>query len=314
MSIDKELSNINPSTSTLLTIGVFDGVHLGHQHLLKHLYRRAKEQKLLSAVVTFRSHPKSVLTSGKPVVWLMELDERIRLIKQLGIDMVVALSFTREVKELSALDFTRRLYDRFNLKGIVIGPDFALGKDREGNTDKLRELGKDMGFTVEVMPPFTIAEGIVSSSEIRKALAEGEVARAARLLGRPFTLIGKTVTGTQRGRILGFPTINLELNPDMASPKDGVYATITVINGKSMPSVTNIGIRPTFGGGERIKETHILDFKGDIKDETIEVCFVERLRGEIKYSNEDELKAQIRLDVEKAKNILNKKNFNTGKM
>lgn len=303
MSIDKELADINPSAGTLLTIGVFDGVHLGHQHLLKHLRDKASDMGLPCAVITFKAHPQSVLTSGRPVVWLTELRERIRLIKDQGIDTVIALSFTKEVKDLSASDFIHKLHEHFNLKGLVVGPDFAMGKGREGDISKLEELGREIGFSVEVMPPFLIGSEVVRSSGIRKALTEGDVAKAGRFLGRPFVIKGKVITGEGRGRTLGYPTVNLELDPDMAIPKDGVYATITRVDDWSMPSVTNIGTRPTFGVGKRTKETHILNFGGNLVGEMIEVSFIDRLRDETKFSGEEQLKEQIKLDITEAENI-----------
>ena len=303
MSIDKELADINPSTGTLLTIGVFDGVHLGHQHLLKHLRDEAGNMELATAVITFKAHPQSILTSGRPVVWLTELWDRIKLIKEQGIDTVIALSFTREVKDLGASDFIHKLHQHFNIKGLVVGPDFAMGKGREGDISRLKELGQEIGFFVEVMPPFIIGDEVVRSSGIRKALAEGDVAKAGRFLGRPFVIKGKVVKGDGRGRTLGYPTVNLELDPDMAIPKDGVYATITRVDDWSMPSVTNIGTRPTFGVGKRTKETHILNFDGNLVGEMIEVSFIERLRDETKFSGEEELKEQIKLDIKEAENI-----------
>lgn len=304
MSIDLELADISPISGTLLTIGVFDGVHLGHQHLLKHLIARAREQGLMSGVVTFKSHPQSALTSGRPVVWLNSLDDRIKLIKELGIDITAALSFTRNVKELGAGEFIEKLRKAFNLKGLIVGPDFALGRNREGDIPMLKSLGKEAGFSLEVMPPFVMEGETVRSSGIRKLLAEGDVAKAARFLGRPFMLKGEAIRGQQKGRTLGFPTVNLELNPAMAAPRDGVYATITRVSDSYMPSVTNIGIRPTFGGGKRIKETHILNFDGDLLGRIIEVSFISRLRDEKKFDSEQKLKEQIARDVEEARKIL----------
>jgi riboflavin kinase/FMN adenylyltransferase len=303
MSIDKELADINPSTGALLTIGVFDGVHLGHQRLLKELRDKASDMGLATAVITFKAHPLSILTSGKPVKWLGELNERIKLIKEQGIDTVIALSFTKEVKDLSASDFIHKLHEHFNLKGLIVGPDFALGKGREGNIKRLKELGSKIGYFVEVMPPFIIGDEVVRSSRIRKLVAEGDVAKAGRFLGRPFVIRGKVITGDGRGRTLGFPTVNLDLDPDMAIPKDGVYATITRVDDWSMPSVTNIGTRPTFGVGKRTKETHILNFNGNLVGEMIEVSFIDRLRDETKFSSEEELKEQINIDINEAENI-----------
>ena len=310
MNIEKELARIKPSRDTLFSIGVFDGVHIGHQHLLTHLKNQADQHNWLSGVITFKSHPEKVITSV-PQPWLIELDERVNQIKRLGIDTVVILEFSQSLKQLTAREFLQLLKKYLRIRGLIVGPDFALGKNREGNQEKLRLLGAELDFTVEVMEPFILDGEVVSSSGIRQMLARGEVFKAARFLGRPFSLSGKPVSGDHRGRILGSPTINLEPKADMASPGDGVYVTISHLDRFLLPSVTNIGIRPTFGGKKRIIETHLLDYQGKLTLEKIEIDFIDKLRDEIQFHNADELKAQIAKDVAAAKALLEKQILQT---
>lgn len=309
MSIDKELSEVSPVKDTMLTIGVFDGVHLGHQYLLNYLKEKAKAGGLLSGVITFKTHPQSTSASIKSLAWLNNFEERLKLIKNLGIDIIVALDFNPEIKQLGARDFMQKLKTYLRVKGLVVGPDFALGKNREGTIEYLRRLGSEMDFTVDVVPPYINNEEVVRSSRIRRALNTGDVIKVNRFLGRSFSISGIAVSGDHRGRILGFPTVNLEVTRDMAVPAKGVYATITRVHDKAMPSVTNIGVRPTFGGGKQIIETHILDFQGHLVGEKIEVSFLDRLRDEKKFDNAEDLISQIKKDVERARAVLSKYNI-----
>jgi riboflavin kinase/FMN adenylyltransferase len=190
------------------------------------------------------------------------------------------------------------------MRGLVIGPDFALGRSREGDISVLHSLGKERGFWVDVIPPKVINGEVVSSTSIRQALAKGDTAKVKRLLGRPHALIGQVGHGAERGRQLGFPTANLEINSSQALPSDGVYATRANVAGHSYPSVTNIGTRPTFGEGERTVEVYLLDFEGTLYSQELRVELIERLRAEKRFSNPEELKAQISRDVERARSIL----------
>jgi len=193
------------------------------------------------------------------------------------------------------------------MRGLVIGPDFALGRNRQGNADQLRLLGQEMDFSVEVMPPFVLNGEVVSSSAIRQALAQGETGKVGKLLGRPFSLTGQVVSGDKRGRVLGFPTANLDIKPEQALPSDGVYVTIAYVNHKLLPSVTNIGTRPTFGGGKRTVETCLLDYEGQLLEQKLTIDLVDRLRDEKKFDTSEELKAQIERDIAQARVILGKK-------
>lgn len=306
MSIIEELSIVKPQQETLFTVGVFDGVHIGHRHLLTKLRDKARRNGWLSGVITFKSHPETVLSSGNQLPWLDDLDNRINQIKSLGIDIVIALTLTSELMKLSAREFMQLLGEYLKIRGLVIGPDFALGKNRQGNAEHLGTMGREMGFSVEVVPPLMIDGEVVSSSLIRQTLAQGNIPKANKLLGRAFSISSKVITGDQRGRTMGFPTANLEIKPDQAAPADGVYATIAYTNDEPLPSVTNIGVRPTFGGGKRLIETFIIDHKAELPGQKFRVEFIDKLRDEKRFNSAEELKAQIGKDVEKAKKILSK--------
>jgi len=311
MEIEQELASVTPQGETLLTIGVFDGVHAGHRYLLKKLQQRAAERKLLSGVITFNPHPQSVLHPHNQPPWLSNLEDRVRTLEELGINIVAVLTFTPKVAQLSAREFMSLLKKHLKMQGIMVGSDFALGRGGEGNIDLLRALGHEMKFSVEAIRPYTINGEVVSSTLIRQALAQGDMRRVQTLMGRYFYLRGKVITSDKRGRVLGFPTANLEIKPQQALPGNGVYATITQatitqVDGKRFPSATNIGIRPTFGEGEKTVETHLLQYRGDLYGKEIRVEFVEKLRDEQRFASSEELKIQIEKDVRKVEALLAK--------
>ncbi|MGA7676795.1 MAG: bifunctional riboflavin kinase/FAD synthetase [Dehalococcoidia bacterium] len=307
MQIEKELAKVKPQKETLLTIGVFDGIHLGHQRLLTHLRDEARKKNWLSSVVTFKSHPKAVLSPENKLLWLSDMETRISLIRNLGIDVIVVLPFTSELARLTAQRFVQLLKEYLKMRGLIIGPDFALGRDREGDAEKLRLLGQEMDFSVEVIPPVVIDGQVVSSSAIRQALAQGDMKKAEKLFGRLFSLSGVVVSGDGRGRTLGFPTANLELKPEQALPSDGVYATIAHVGRELMPSVTSIGVRPTFGSGKRLVETHVIDYEGDLLGQRLTLDLVDKLRDEKCFDTAEELKSQMGKDVEQARKILSER-------
>lgn len=304
MQVEAELSGASPPKDTLLTIGVFDGVHLGHKYLLGKLVEQARQQGLLTGVVTFRQHPQDFFTRQRKLPFLTDLEERTRLLKNEGIDFVVALSFNEDLAKLSAREFISLLQKHLRMKGLVVGPDFALGKDREGDIATLRKLGQEMNFTFNVVEPKAINGDVASSTAIRKALAAGDITRVTRLAGRPFSLRGKVIKGTGRGVGLGFPTANIDVNQDQAIPADGVYATRAYLDEKVYPSVTNVGTNPTFGRAKRTVEVHIIDFKGELYGRELRVDFIKRLRGEKKFASVEALKEQIARDVEQGKELL----------
>jgi len=303
MEIEQELANIAPQGETLLTIGVFDGVHAGHRYLLEKLQRKAAENNLLSGVVTFNPHPQSVLHAQNKLLWLSAPEDRVKSFRSLGIHLVAVLTFTPEVAQLSARKFISLVKNHLRMRSIMVGPDFALGRGQEGNIHLLRVLGCEMDFSVEVIHPYTINGEIVSSTLIRQALTQGNMEKIRRLMGHYFQIGGKVVQSDKRGRILGFPTANLDIKPQQALPGNGIYATITQIDDKQFTSVTNIGTRPTFGKGEKTVETHLINYKGDLYSKEIRVEFVQKLRDEQRFPSSEELKAQIRKDIRKVKTI-----------
>ena len=306
MGIEQELASINPQGETLLAIGVFDGVHAGHRYLLKRLQQRAEERNLLAGVVTFNPHPQSVLHPDKQLPWLSSLEDRVGTLRQLGLRIVAVLTFNPQLAQVSARDFMSLLKRYLRMEGIVVGPDFSLGRAGEGNINLLHTLGDEMKFSVEVIPPYTIDGEIVSSTLIRQALVQGDMSRVEKLMGRRFYLTGKVITSDKRGRVLGFPTANLDMKPEQASPDNGIYATVTHVDGKQFPSATNIGTRPTFGAGKKLVETHLLNYKGSLYDKDIRVEFVQKLRDEKRFASSEELKAQIKKDVRKVEALLGK--------
>ena len=304
MEIEQELDNIAPQGETILTIGMFDGVHAGHRCLLEKMQQRAAENNLLSGVVTFSPHPQSVLHPNKQLPCLSNLEDRVSAFRELGINIVAVLTFTPKVARLSAQEFMSLIKKQLKMRSIIVGPNFALGRGREGNINLLRALGREMKFSVEVIPPYTINGEVVSSTLIRQALVEGDMRKVEKLMGHYFYLRGKVITSDRRGRVLGFPTANLDIKPQQALPGNGIYATIAQVDSKQFPAATNVGIRPTFGKGEKTVETHLLNYKGDLYGKDIRVEFVQKLRNEQRFPSSEELKAQIEKDVREVEAIL----------
>jgi riboflavin kinase/FMN adenylyltransferase len=304
MEIEQELANVTPKGETLLTIGVFDGVHAGHRYLLGKLQQQAAEKNLLSGVITFNPHPQSVLHPHNQLPWLSNLEDRVRSFQEIGINIVAVLTFTPKVARLGSREFISLVKKYLRMRGIMVGPDFALGRSREGNIELLRALGREMDFSIEVIPPYKINGEVVSSTLIRRVLTQGDMKKVEMLMGRYFQLGGKVITSDKRGRVLGFPTANLDVRPQQALPGNGIYATIAQIDGKQFSSATNIGIRPTFGEGEKTVETHLLNYKGDLYGKDIRLEFVQKLRDEQRFPSSEELKAQIEKDVREVEAIL----------
>jgi len=304
MQVEEELAEISPKKDMLLTIGVFDGVHLGHQYLISLLTKQARQQNLLSGVVTFRQHPQEVLSPQTKPPFLTDLTTRVNLLKNEGAEAVITLSFTRELARLGARQFVSLLKKYLRMRGIITGPDFALGQNREGNTDTLRALGQDMNFSVIVIPPIKVNGEVVSSTAIRKALADGDMKRVSSLMGRPYSLHGHVIPGSGRGVGLGFPTANLDVDSEQALPVDGVYATWAYIDDKAYQSMTNIGKRPTFGDNQPTVEVHVPDYLGDLYGQELKIDIIERLRSEKKFDTIEELQKQIAEDIKQGRAIL----------
>ena len=292
-------------TGSCVTIGNFDGVHMGHQRLIALAVDRSEAKDLTSVVVTFDPHPLRVLRSDKTPPFITLTQQKIELISQQGPQVCLLLEFTREMATLAPRDFVRKyLVDGLNMRELVIGYDYHLGKGRSGNFETLTLLGEEMGFTVDRLDPVTIDDAVVSSTRIRDLVQAGDVWDARPLLGRFYQVQGQVVHGMNRGgRLLGFPTANIKL-VDELFPKPGVYAIWVETAGEIHMGVANIGKNPTFGNEVLSVEAHILDFKGDIYDRDIRVHFVHRIRDERKFSGIEELKERIAKDCALGRQIL----------
>ena len=285
---------------TILTIGVFDGMHLGHQHLIGTTVRRARERQFQSAVLTFDPHPDIVIRPDRPKRYLASLDERIDHVRENGADVLIILPFNDEVKRYTAHVFMEHVCRAVALRELHIGWDFALGFKREGTFARLSELGQTFGYTVHPVEALLYNGEPVSSSRVRNVLDDGDVTLAAELLGRSFALSGTITEGDKRGRTIGFPTANIPVDSNRVVPANGVYVCRAMLNNHAYNAVTNIGVRPTFDGQQRTIEAHLLDFTGDIYGETLQLHFLHRLRGEQKFNGISELVTQINRDVETA--------------
>jgi riboflavin kinase/FMN adenylyltransferase len=289
-----------------MTIGSFDGVHLGHQEIAKQLAAGAHSEGAPAVVMTFEPHPSIVLGKRSDPFYLTTPEQRAELLGLLGIDVVVTHPFTRELSEKSALEFMQMVGASLGLKHLWVGYDFALGKGREGTVPVLTEIGERMGYQVHVTEPVMIDGMVISSSLIRNALAEGDVKTAARYLGRLHSLEGEVITGDGRGSKIGIPTANLAVPPVLELPKPGVYACEVEMEAARYQAVTNVGYRPTFEN-EPVQprvEAHILDYTGDLYGKHIRLAFVDRIRAEMKFPGVQELVAQIHRDIETGRRIL----------
>jgi len=288
------------------TVGVFDGVHLGHFHVLREVIAQAQARKVRSVMVTFADHPKSVLLGHAPAT-VTSLEHRLLLFRRAGIDATLVLRFTPELRALHAEEFTRRfLLDGLGLRALVFGFDSKFGKDRSGNPESLRPLSEDLGFAISEVPPLRLDGRAVSSSCIREAVQLGDLPFAATMLGRPVSVLGTVVTGDRRGRDLGFPTANLDLHHELQPPA-GVYAGLVRLVGDEdrtlLHAVINLGHRPTFEGAGEAVEVHLLDFEGDLYGHDLEVFFLQALRPEASFESAEQLRTQIEADVERAREV-----------
>jgi riboflavin kinase/FMN adenylyltransferase len=291
---------------SLVSIGSFDGVHIGHQQIIRDLVNKAQEAKLPAAVITFHPHPQLVIHQETRPYYLTMPEQRASLLGSMGIDIVLTYPFNKETSLLPAEEFVSILQDKFQFSELWIGYDFALGKNREGNSTRLKEIGKKLSFNVHEIPPFKHNGEIVSSSGIRRIIRSGDVKNAAVLLGRPFAISGEVIKGDNRGKSLGFATSNLAVSPEIVDIKPGVYACLAEIQGEILKAVTNIGFRPTFGDdvdSVRI-EAHILDFSRDLYGQQLKLHFIDRLRDEMKFEQIDDLVHQVMADKDKARRIL----------
>ncbi|MDQ4075010.1 MAG: bifunctional riboflavin kinase/FAD synthetase [Chloroflexota bacterium] len=290
---------------TVLTIGNFDGIHRGHQALIEHIMERAEALGVKSGVVTFDPHPATVLKpTGAPPL-LTTLEEKIALLEGLGLDLLVLLTFNRELMQTRAATFLERLNEGLQPRELWVGQDFAMGYKREGDVAFIQRWAEPRAIDVHPISLIEVDGEVISSSRIRALLAEGDVEDAARLLGRPPSVTGIVRQGDRRGRAIGFPTANIIPPTNHALPANGVYATRTALpTGETIPSVTNVGTRPTFGGQQRQVESYLFDWSGDLYDQPITVHFLYHLREEKKFEGIEALLAQIRTDAAEARRLL----------
>ena len=289
-----------------LTIGVFDGVHRGHQEILANLTAGAHENDAPAVVLTFWPHPAVVLGKRYDLKCLTTPEERADLLGELGVDAVITQPFTPDFAGLSAWDFMRLASRRLGLRSLWIGYDFALGHNREGNLERLTEIGEEFGYQVQAIGPVKNGENVISSSLIRQRIRSGEVARAADNLGRFYTLSGLVVHGDGRGRRINVPTANIDYPQDKVIPANGVYACWAWVGGERHPAAINIGINPTFTPDKRTSnvEAHLLDFDRDVYGQELKLEFVQYLRAELKFDSVEALLEQIHADIEKTRAIL----------
>jgi riboflavin kinase/FMN adenylyltransferase len=284
---------------------VFDGVHLGHQHLLRALVKEGVESHLSTGVITFQNHPMEVLVPGTLVPSITTIEKQVALIQELGIDFVIPITFTSEISKMKAKEFVLDLQNNLRMKKLIIGPDFALGHRRDGTPEILHDMGEASGFSVITVEPFLLDKNAVNSTAIRNAITKGDIRIATSLLGRLFTLDGKVVNGDGRGgNLLNHPTANLEVGSNLVIPGDGIYATWAYFQGERYRAATSIGVRPTFGSDRHTVESFILDYTGNLYGQSMKLEFVEYLREQVTFQHIKDLKEQIHIDVKQIRRLL----------
>ena len=301
-SLDFSERFVNP----VLTIGNYDGLHLGHRRIIERIQEKAFDLNGTSMLMTFHPHPLTILRPDKFIGLITPLHVKKRLIEEAGIDVLIIIPFTDDFRHITPEAFVDNLLvKKLGIKGLIVGYDFKFGKEGKGNVEYLAFHSTEYGFFFEIQGAITFDGEKVGSNRIRKMIQEGDVGKAALHLDRPYMIEGTVVKGEGRGRTIGFPTINLKTEFPLI-PKRGVYITDVDVGGKRYPAVTNIGYNPTFDGQSLTIETYILDFSGDLYDRNIALYFLERVRDEVRFSSVDELKERIWKDVEAAREYFNK--------
>jgi riboflavin kinase/FMN adenylyltransferase len=295
--------NADIARPTVLTLGVFDGLHLGHQLIMQTVVERARVVGAVPTVITFEPHPREVLHPESAPPLLQTFDQKIEALGVLGIEQTIVIHFDKSFAQMRAQDFLRdAVVDRLHAKEVYLGCGFAFGHGREGNIDLLRSVSQSLGFFADEVPEVRLRGRRVSSSRVRELLQHGRVNLARRMLGRPYGVEGRVVRGAERGVTLGFPTANLHPQ-NRVIPRNGVYVTATLIEGQWRRSVTNIGTRPTFESAAATSvETFVMNYSGDLYGDVVRVRFLYRLRDEKKFNSIDELKSQIERDVARGEN------------
>jgi len=304
MEIIRHIHHCAAFPHPLMSLGNFDGVHVGHQAILRQLVHEAQERQGTALVLTFYPHPLAVLRPAQPLSLICSLREKLSCFSSLGVDKVLLQRFTPSFAQLSPEDFIKRyLVETIGVEKVIVGHNVSFGRNRAGSAETLQQFGKRLGFEVEIIGPITIDDLEVSSSAVRKFLRAGEMRAVARLLGRPYAVSGRVVKGFQRGRSIGFPTANLWPRSGLLLP-NGVYAVRVHVDGQERPGVANVGMNPTFGVNRRTLEAHVFDFSQDLYGRRITVRFIERLRGERKFPSIEELVRQIQEDATQARALL----------
>ncbi len=297
-----EISNIPP---VCIALGNFDGVHLGHKKLIEMTIDSAKEKSLCSAIFTFSENPKTIFSDGN-IKRIMHDTEKNSILEKMGIDILFNVPFDESTMIMSPMSFLSDiLIDRMNMRNLFCGYNFKFGHKGKGDVTFLEENASELGYKLNVMPEFRIDDKVVSSSLIRESVIEGDMQLCIKLLGRPYSISGDVVEGNKLGKHIGFPTSNLAIDPDIVSPRNGVFATYCIYNNRKYPSITNIGIKPTVPGiHKKNMETHIFDFSDELYDKNITIEFIEKIRDEKKFTSFDDLSSQITKDCQSARNIL----------
>ena len=307
MKIYQQLTDFHPPHFSVVTSGTFDGVHLGHQKILRRLQELAARKQGETVLLTYWPHPRLILQpEDKSLRLLTTLSEKVKLLEEMGVDHLIILPFTKELSQMSSDEFIRDiLVDKIQTKSLVIGYDHKFGKNREGSFEYLQSHSHLFGFAIEEISRQDVDDLGVSSTKIRSALAQGDIATANKYLGRPYDLSGQVVKGQQIGRSLGFPTANIQIAEDYKLlPRDGAYAVHAEVHSIRYKAILNIGDRPTVDGQKKTIEAHLIDFEGDLYGQELRVYFQEFLREEKKFESLDALKNQLVVDRERAIFIL----------
>lgn len=307
MQIIRKIEDIAPGTPSVVTVGVFDGVHLGHQAIMSQVRSAAQEMGVRSVAVTFDRNPQELVNPSHPVPYISTLRQKLRLIEEQGMDIALVLPLDRELLDMPPEQFvTDILHERLCAVKLVVGANFRFGKGRAGNVQLLQEMGRELGFEVTAVPPVMADGRTVSSTAIRRLIAEGKTELANWMLGHSFSLEGTVVAGEEIGRTLGYPTANIQPAEKQIVPGRGVYAVQTCLG----IGVANIGARPTVGGQKTSIEVYILDFSGNIYGRELEVDFLHRLRDEVKFPDAEALKKQIEADIQRARQLIGRGDCN----
>jgi riboflavin kinase/FMN adenylyltransferase len=307
MKIYQQLTDFHPPHFSVVTSGTFDGVHLGHQKILRRLQELAARKQGETVLLTYWPHPRLILQpEDKSLRLLTTLSEKVKLLEEMGVDHLIILPFTKELSQMSSEEFIRDiLVEKIQTKTLVIGYDHKFGKNREGSFEYLQSHSHLFGFAIEEISRQDVDDLGVSSTKIRTALAQGDISTANKYLGRPYDLSGQVVKGQQIGRSLGFPTANIQIAEDYKLlPRDGAYAVHAEVNSIQYKAILNIGDRPTVDGQKKTIEAHLIDFEGDLYGQELRVNFQEFLREEKKFESLDALKNQLVVDRERAIFIL----------